>query len=177
MCVKCLTLPVTRIRFSSRAVAAINVSISPIGFPFLSSIQRISPYFLKALVGYCSKRFISILTSSKCSSFPDLYAPKYNSANVMSEILQSSTPACLMFFTTQGLFLISAIQVQVSSKYLPCVNILNCYCHTSTSFLVSTFCRNSFAISMGFLSPPHSLWKSANASSSFLSDSSFHTPT
>jgi len=44
---KCSVLPVTTIRSSSKAVAAMNMSISPIFKPLLSSIQRISPYFFR----------------------------------------------------------------------------------------------------------------------------------
>ena len=44
---------------------------------------------------------------------------------------------------------------------------------TSTSLTISTPCRNSFAISIGLLSPPQSLWKRARAASSLASDSSF----
>ena len=44
----------------------------------------------------------------------------------------------------------------------------------STSVTISAPCRNSFAISIGLLSPPQSLWNRARAASNLASDSSLH---
>ena len=60
------------------------------GLPFFSSIHRSSPYLRRYIIGYDSKVSSISRTSSKCFSRPDLNAPKYISASVISEILQSN---------------------------------------------------------------------------------------
>lgn len=78
--------------------------------------QAISPY----LRVYCIGNFLKSLeiseTSLNCFSLPDLNAPKYSSASVMSEILQLCVTTSLRRWITLGFFLINAIQTQVSRR-------------------------------------------------------------
>ena len=111
------TLPVTMMRFSCSAVAPMSRSKWSILVPACSNCQRILPYSFRLLVmGYCSNSVWISATSLKCYSRPDLKAPKYISANVISEILHSLAPTCRMCSTTLGIFLIKPMQIQVSNK-------------------------------------------------------------
>lgn len=100
--------------------------------------------------------------SSKCFSLPDLNAPKYISASVMSEILHSSAPTLRICSTTLGISLISAMQTSVSIKYFPRVQHNH---QVSTSRTISAPCRSSRAISIASLLPPKSPLNLASAAS------------
>ena len=119
---------------------------------------------------YCSKERATSVTSSRCFCLPDFNPPKYNSARVMSEILQLCIPILLkMFDNLRVLFQVCYACIGVEKMCTVCQHTYQ----VSICRTISGPCLKSFAISDGVPFPPQSPLNFASIASSRASSFSF----